>query len=171
MKKKPTGRPKKKPSAFNPAKTCELLASKACTQEDIADTLNISVDTLRRDSKLYDAWRKGRAKMKVSLRKKQLSQALAGSNAMLIWLGKNILGQKDRALVETASPMRALTPDEMIEHAKTALMTIRSEREKDGITLAARAVAKTAANFADNPQTITPDDIDAGNDLTISNEE
>jgi len=37
----------------------------------------------------------GRAQTKQALRKKQIDLALSGDKTMLIWLGKNILGQSD----------------------------------------------------------------------------
>jgi hypothetical protein len=38
---------------------------------------------------------KGRSHMRVKLRQKQMMMALDGDRTMLIWLGKNMLGQSD----------------------------------------------------------------------------
>ena len=40
---------------------------------------------------------------KISLRRKQFEVALAGNTTMLIWLGKNMLGQAEKSEVEVKS--------------------------------------------------------------------
>jgi hypothetical protein len=64
------------------------------TQEDCAAVLKISVDTLQR--RYLEPYNAGLQKCKASLRRKQFELAQAGNVTMLIWLGKNLLGQKDR---------------------------------------------------------------------------
>ena len=71
------------------------LASVGCTQEEIGVLLGISAATLMR--KYGEAYEKGLAGLKQSLRRKQAQLALSGNVTMLIWLGKNLLGQKDRS--------------------------------------------------------------------------
>ena len=41
---------------------------------------------------------KGRAETKQALRKAQIKSAIGGNTTMLIWLGKNILGQNDNPI-------------------------------------------------------------------------
>jgi hypothetical protein len=41
---------------------------------------------------------KGRESLKQSLRRAQIKLALSGNAVMLIWLGKNLLGQSDNPL-------------------------------------------------------------------------
>src|SRR5262245_43139262 len=70
----------------------ELLASCFCTQEEIAEKLGCSVDTLAR--RFAESYKKGVAAAKTSLRRNQF--LLAKKNAaMAIFLGKNYLGQRD----------------------------------------------------------------------------
>jgi len=69
------------------------LASMHCTYEEIADCVGTSVTTLnKRFKNLID---KGRAEGKKSLRRAQFEKALAGDARMLMFLGKNWLGQQD----------------------------------------------------------------------------
>ena len=70
------------------------LAAIHCTVDEIADVMAVSRDTIYRNYK--DQLDIGRAEGKMSLRADQLKAAKNGSGAMLIWLGKQILGQKDQ---------------------------------------------------------------------------
>ena len=81
----------------------EKLAALYCTTEEIAGFCGISVATLYRrfqDPVFRDAYISGRAKGAVSLRRHQWKLAVAGNPQMLIWLGKQMLGQKDRNHVD-----------------------------------------------------------------------
>lgn len=69
------------------------LAQVGCTDEEIASHLDCSPDTLTR--RYADLLKKGRAQLRMSLRRAQVKKALAGDNTMLIWLGKILLGQKE----------------------------------------------------------------------------
>ncbi len=76
-------------------KQVELLAGCGATVEEIAAKLGVSERTLYRD--FGSVIEKGRATGKMSLRGKQFERAMKGSDAMLIWLGKQLLGQRDKA--------------------------------------------------------------------------
>jgi len=92
-----TGRPKK-PIDWDMA---EKLCSIHCTGEEIASILGVSYDTLQRRCQeeykfgFADYYKKASANGKMSLRRKQYEVAMKGNTSMLIWLGKNILGQRD----------------------------------------------------------------------------
>jgi hypothetical protein len=59
---------------------------------------------MEQDKELNDAIEKGRGMGKVTLRRLQWDRAQAGSDTMLIWLGKQLLGQRDNtAVVMTGS--------------------------------------------------------------------
>lgn len=79
-------------------KLVERLASIQCTNEEIAAACGCSADTI--ELRFTGELEKGRARGKRSLRRLQYKRAKAGSDTMLIWLGKNVLGQKDRSEVE-----------------------------------------------------------------------
>ena len=84
------GRPKKEID-YN---TVEKLASIQCTQEEIANFLNISVRTLQRDEEFCRIYKKGMDNGKMSLRRIQYKLA-EKNTAMAIWLGKQYLNQRD----------------------------------------------------------------------------
>ena len=69
------------------------LASMGCTDKEIATWFDIKEDTLRYNFAGIIA--KGREDLKQSLRRAQIRLALSGNATMLIWLGKNILGQSE----------------------------------------------------------------------------
>lgn len=71
----------------------ETMASVGNTVADIALVCNCSKDTLERN--YMEAIELGRSNMRNSLRKKQFELAMGGSPVMLIWLGKQLLGQRD----------------------------------------------------------------------------
>jgi len=72
----------------------EKLAGIGCPNKEIAAIVGCSVDTL--DRHFAEVIAKGRENGKTRLRKKQIEVALAGNVTMLIFLGKNMLGQADK---------------------------------------------------------------------------
>src|SRR5690242_12967431 len=78
----------------------EDLAAIQCTDEEIAAVLNVSVDTItRRKQKAPEFAEKlaaGRSRGRASLRRLQWRIAEQGNAAMAIFLGKNLLGQRDK---------------------------------------------------------------------------
>lgn len=98
----PAGRPPKQFDAKD-IKTVEGLAGIGATQEEIANILGCSITTVKKhlrkkDSEFASAYKKGAAAIRITLRRKQIDVAKSGNVSMLIWLGKNMLGQKDREL-------------------------------------------------------------------------
>lgn len=69
------------------------LAAIGCKDLEICNFFGIDENTLTYnfDVELMT----GRESMKQSLRRKQLEVAMAGNPTLLIWLGKNLLGQTD----------------------------------------------------------------------------
>ena len=90
-KKKSVGRPKKYKLD---TKQVEQLAEYGCTDTEIASFFDIPRTTLERNYEHYIT--KGRESGKIRLRQYQWSAAKKGNVAMLIWLGKQILGQTDK---------------------------------------------------------------------------
>lgn len=75
----------------------ESLASIGCTQMEIAMVLGFNVTLFGRGRPdVRTAYDLGAAKMRMSLRRLQWEKAKDGNVTMMIWLGKQILGQKDR---------------------------------------------------------------------------
>jgi len=102
---------KRKMKMGRPAKEINLveldkLCAMQCTEAEIADWFDVSVDTIERrliektDLTFAEYFKQKRGKGKVSLRRKQMQVALGGNPTMLIWLGKQYLEQKDKHDVE-----------------------------------------------------------------------
>lgn len=69
------------------------LASIHCTMEEIGYIVGCSVDTL--ENRFSESIKEGRARGRASLRRMQYEAAKKGNATMLIWLGKQLLGQRD----------------------------------------------------------------------------
>jgi hypothetical protein len=67
-----------------------------CTQNEIASFLGVSVDTLLRRKEFCELHKKGMEEGRMSLRRLQWKKAQDGNTTMLIWLGKQYLGQSDK---------------------------------------------------------------------------
>jgi hypothetical protein len=76
-----------------PPKEVEDLAAMGCKDSEIALWFGVSESTLRYQFSANLI--KGRENLKQTLRQAQIKLALGGNAVMLIWLGKNILGQSD----------------------------------------------------------------------------
>lgn len=72
------------------------LAAIGCKDIEIAEWFGIDSNTLRYNFSVELL--KGRETLKHSLRRKQLEVAMSGNPTMLIFLGKNLLGQSDSPL-------------------------------------------------------------------------
>jgi len=76
------------------------LSAIHCTQEEIAAVLELSVDTLQRDAKFNELYNQERQRGRASLRRLQWKLAESGDRTMQIWLGKQILQQRDNIDIE-----------------------------------------------------------------------
>jgi hypothetical protein len=105
--KKKTKKQSKKPSPGRPLSEIdwayvERMCAIHCTAVEISSVLGISDDTLSRacqrehGQKLEDYIELKRQKGKASLRRKQWKMATYGDKTMLVWLGKQWLGQSDK---------------------------------------------------------------------------
>jgi hypothetical protein len=74
----------------------ERLGKMKCTQEEIAAFLGCSVDTLLRDEKFCELYKRAIENGRMSLRRLQWAAAEGGNPTMLVWLGKQYLGQTDK---------------------------------------------------------------------------
>jgi hypothetical protein len=70
------------------------LAALGCNDKEICDFFGINKDTLHYNFGEY--MQAAQADLKQRLRRAQIKLALEGNATMLIWLGKNILGQVDQ---------------------------------------------------------------------------
>lgn len=73
----------------------QKLGALQCTQEEAATVFGIARETFSRklrQKRYRDAWESGLANGRMSLRRRQWRK---NSDTMLIWLGKQYLGQRD----------------------------------------------------------------------------
>jgi hypothetical protein len=84
----------------------ELIArfiGKGFTVQYVADYFDVHIDTLY--ARYSDALRKGRSFREGCLQAKQFHKAMKGDTTLLIWLGKQWLGQRDK--IEMSDPNEA----------------------------------------------------------------
>lgn len=111
------GRPRKEIKQDVFEKLCALF----CTEEEIADFFECTIDTINNWCKktygetFSDVYRKKKVGGKISLRRSQIRLA-EKSAAMAIFLGKNYLGQKDDYTDTNEDMLSKL--DEVLAHIK-----------------------------------------------------
>ncbi len=102
-------------------KKLDAMCAIHCTGEECAAILGIDYDTLnvalKRDgNKSFSEYFKQKGSNgKMSLRRKQYDLAIAGNSTMLIWLGKQWLGQIDKTERDIKSSDGSMTPARNIE--------------------------------------------------------
>lgn len=76
----------------------ERLALIGCTLAEVAAVFGVTertVKTRMQEAPYREAWERGFARGNVSLRRRQFKAAMEGDRTMLVWLGKQRLGQRD----------------------------------------------------------------------------
>lgn len=94
-----------------PIEDIEKLAQIGCTQREMAAFFGCDTNTLERRlalPKYRAALKSGDCNLNISLRRKQVEMALKGDRTMLIWLGKQRLGQADK-VIHAGSTADAIT--------------------------------------------------------------
>lgn len=92
------------------------LAEMGCTDEEMAAVMQVSLSTWKRmksrDELLVQTVAEGKANLSVKLRRMQIEMAMSGDRALLIHLGKHLLGQSDKVVVEDKpeSPLTQFLP-------------------------------------------------------------
>lgn len=98
----------------------EALAKIHCTLEEIAAVMGCSMDTLGK--RFSEVIKKGKEHGKASLRRMQFESATKGNVTMMIWLGKQLLGQRDIQDLKIDLPampeFAEYTDDELTEFIK-----------------------------------------------------
>lgn len=98
------GRPPKSEFSKEFQEIAGKMAGYGCTDQEIADVLMVSLNTLRSAYEKNPAFskkiQKFRGECKRLLRAKQLEIAIGGSEKLLIWLGKQFLGQAEKQQVD-----------------------------------------------------------------------
>ena len=84
-----------------PPRDVERLAQMGCKDSEIADWFGIDENTLRYNFSVELL--KGKLALNQSLRQAQIKLALNGNATLLIWLGKNLLGQSENPINSEAN--------------------------------------------------------------------
>jgi hypothetical protein len=120
---------KRKRSNTLDLKKIAAWAQVGCPRDEIAALLNVDQgwldDAITKDYELEKAIMVGTAEFKNALRTTQARLALSGHPAMLIWLGKQFLGQSDKQENKTET-----TVNVVLQNA------LKELRDMDGDTLA-----------------------------------
>lgn len=117
-----TGRPKKELD-YN---LIENLAEIFCTHEEIASVLEVNVKTLTSREEFLEAYKRGFDKGKKSLRRAQMDCAKKGNSAMLIWLGKQYLGQSEKMAIVNSD----IGDDELTKSIKAKMQQVKREMKQ-----------------------------------------
>jgi hypothetical protein len=121
----PPGRKKGRPKARIDLAQLEKLAGLQCTDEEIAAWFGVTQKTIqrrRKSRKFAEVIERGRAKGRISLRRAQFQAAQAGNIAAQIWLGKQILGQRDKWDIDHSGEVhvKAALPEWLLQKLKSA---------------------------------------------------
>lgn len=87
-----------------------------CTQDEICGIFGVTDKTLnnalkkRGEPGFSDLYKKHSDEGKASLRREQWKAAQSGNPTMLVWLGKQMLGQRDKHEVDNTSSDGSMTP-------------------------------------------------------------
>jgi len=76
----------------------EKLSALHCTDEELADWFGVSTRTIenrRKRPEFEQAMQRGRSRGRISVRRAQMKMLETGNATMGIWLGKQLLGQRD----------------------------------------------------------------------------
>ena len=94
-----TGRPETMIDVAKFKKLCQLQ----CTQSEVAGFFDCREDTITNwcnrtfDLSFSDCNKRYGSEPLISMRRKQINMAIAGDKTMLVWCGKQYLGQKEKA--------------------------------------------------------------------------
>jgi hypothetical protein len=85
----------------------EKLCSLQCTDEELAAWFGVSLRTIesrRKQPQFAAVMNRGRAKGRISVRRAQMKLLESGNGTMGVWLGKQLLGQRDVTPIELSGP-------------------------------------------------------------------
>jgi hypothetical protein len=105
---KKVGRPLKQIDWQKVITLCQIF----CTESEIASVMDCHIDTLYEACKrehncnFPDFFKKHSENGRASLRRSQFKKAMEGHPSMLIWMGKQFLGQKDQIETTAVEPIK-----------------------------------------------------------------
>jgi hypothetical protein len=111
----------------------EKLSSLHCTNEELADWFGVSIRTIetrRKRPEFAEAMQRGRSKGRISVRRAQMKMLESGNSTMGVWLGKQMLGQRDAITTEHVGagggPIQVLTKPDLSRFSNEELQQLRS---------------------------------------------
>jgi len=112
----------------------QKLVSYGCSIVEIGDYFGCHETLIHK--KYSEFIKKGRSDQKIKLRKLQWEAAKKGNITMLIWLGKQILGQKEKVETETKNVNIDAKDDpdikkDMMDWAKAFVKQDKKEKKKE----------------------------------------
>jgi hypothetical protein len=117
------GRPK---IELNPDEA-KKLGELQCTHAEVAAFFGCSIETIKRrladDEQFCASYKMGLENGKMSLRRYQWAAAKKGNTAILIWLGKQYLGQRDTPKEEESNVVLQDLIGAMRDNAKAVLQS------------------------------------------------
>lgn len=108
-----------RPKADVDPRKVEALAAEGAKVTEIADYFGVDRDTIT--GRFSAEITKGKAKLKQSLRMAQITAAKQGNSTMLVWLGKQYLGQSDTTIddyLKDAIKAAGLSKDDLLDLIK-----------------------------------------------------
>lgn len=133
----------KGPTSDEDFQVFERLCSIQCTAVEIAYYMGCSIESLR--TRLMERYglstraciEKFRTDGLVSLRRAQFTKALSGNTSMLIWLGKQVLDQRDKPAAESEgqeSKIAGMANQEVVHGLEKRIERIQRRRKKKSLT-------------------------------------
>jgi hypothetical protein len=113
----------------------EQLARVGATQAEMARHFNVSLATLTRrltEPRYSGVYERGHADLCISLRRKQVELALAGNATMLVWTGKQILGQKEHVEHSGTGPGGSIDLNVSARELLARRIAQLAERKREG---------------------------------------
>ena len=86
--------------------------------------------------------KRGRARLRKSLRRAQIRSALSGNSTMLVWLGKQYLGQSDRPDHSVSADHKVIASPDVLERLHTSYRRTMEQLRTRGALPAATEEAK-----------------------------
>jgi len=105
----------------NEIEQLKMMVEVGATQAEVAEYFGISQPTV--STKFGHHFAHGMAKQKISIRRQQMRAALDGNTSMLIWLGKQVLGQREpkdneemlrQAVLQAVQQTLGITPQTLV---------------------------------------------------------
>jgi hypothetical protein len=111
----------------------EKLCSLHCTDQEVADWFGVSTRTIESRKKrreFAEAMQRGRSKGRISIRRAQMKMLETGNGTMGVWLGKQMLGQRDTITTEHVGagggPIRILAKPDLSRLSDDELQQLRA---------------------------------------------